>query len=127
MELPSGDSTPMRPPVLSPGTRLVRSGVLVIALLIGRGCKMVRPYFPIDEDALSTPHEYLVDAGTTQRVILALRREPSLQGFTFDLETVDGVVELHGFVDTEAQMTTAGQVAARVARVKGVENDITVR
>jgi hypothetical protein len=75
----------------------------------------------------STPREYTTDRATTAKVEKSLDRDRSLQSFDFNVETVDGTVELNGYVDRPAQSAAADRDAARIAGVTSVQNDIVIR
>jgi osmotically-inducible protein OsmY len=75
----------------------------------------------------STPREYKIDQVTTAKVETALRNDRSLSAFNFNVETVDGSVELNGYVDRAPQRAAAGRDAAGVAGVTSVQNDVVVR
>jgi osmotically-inducible protein OsmY len=54
-------------------------------------------------------------------------REPSLKSGEINIETVQGVVRLSGFVTSGDKLVTAGQMAASVQRVASVENNQQVK
>jgi osmotically-inducible protein OsmY len=63
----------------------------------------------------------------TTRVKAALVRDPDLSAIEINVETFRGVVQLSGFVDTQAEINKAGQVARAVAGVEAVQNDIALK
>ncbi|MDB6125386.1 MAG: transporter [Pedosphaera sp.] len=67
------------------------------------------------------------DATLTHRVKHALNREPIYKFPDVKVETLDGVVQLSGFVDTPEQKARAAEVAQRVEGVRQVINNITLK
>jgi osmotically-inducible protein OsmY len=66
------------------------------------------------------------DAAITAKVKTALIQEPSVSALDIDVNTYRGVVQLSGFVETEAQADRAVETATDVAGVRSVENDMRV-
>jgi hyperosmotically inducible periplasmic protein len=71
--------------------------------------------------------EYIDDATITTKVKAAILNEPGLKSMQISVETFKEVVQLSGFVDNAQSKTRAGQVAAGVAGVKSVRNDLVVK
>jgi osmotically-inducible protein OsmY len=71
--------------------------------------------------------EYVDDAAITAKVKAAILNEPGLKSLQISVETYKDVVQLSGFVDNAQSKTRAGQVAAGVAGVKSVRNDLVVK
>jgi len=67
------------------------------------------------------------DANITAEVKTQIFREPSLKSGEINIETVQGVVRLSGFVTSEDKVVTAGQMAASVQGVVSVENNLQVK
>ena len=74
-----------------------------------------------------TAGEYFGDTGVTAKVKASLVQELSLDGLQISVETMQGTVQLSGFVDTRAQKDQAGKIAAGISGVKAVQNDILVK
>jgi osmotically-inducible protein OsmY len=68
----------------------------------------------------------LSDSSLTQIVRTALESESSLDARRIDVENRDGVVALHGRVQTEDQKEKAGRIVGSVGGVKTVDNRLTV-
>jgi osmotically-inducible protein OsmY len=68
----------------------------------------------------------LTDSSLTQIVRTALQSESSLDARRIDVENRDGVVALHGRVETEEQKEKAGRIVGSVGGVKTVDNRLTV-
>ena len=75
----------------------------------------------------SSTGEYIDDSVITAKVKTALVRDDATPATAIKVETFKGVVQLSGFVDSVAQKTQAGVVAAKIDGVKKVANDITVK
>jgi hyperosmotically inducible protein len=73
------------------------------------------------------PGEYVDDAAITTKVKSALIANPVAQAHQIEVETFRGVVQLSGFVDSAKERETAQMVAAHVAGVKSVHNNLEVR
>jgi osmotically-inducible protein OsmY len=68
----------------------------------------------------------LSDTSLTQIVRTALESESSLDARRIDVENRDGVVALHGRVQTEEQKEKAGRIVGSVGGVKTVDNRLTI-
>ena len=66
------------------------------------------------------------DSVITTKVKSALRGDDAVKSFAVSVETVKGLVQLSGFVDTSAQKSAAGFDAFTVSGVKDVKNNIVV-
>lgn len=82
----------------------------------------------------STTREAVRDADSrredillTARVKGALITDSVTRGHDIDIETFQGIIQLSGFVDSDAQRTRAAEVAAAVSGVVEVRNAIQVR
>ena len=71
--------------------------------------------------------EYGHDTGITTSVKSAIAAERSLHMFQISVETLKDVVQLSGFVGTQAEKRKAGEIAANVEGVKSVKNNLIVR
>ncbi len=67
------------------------------------------------------------DSVITTKVKSALLADASVKGMDPKVETHQGVVQLSGFVDSQAQLDRAVQIARGVQGVKDVENKMTVK
>ena len=71
--------------------------------------------------------QYVDDATITTKVKSAVLAEPGLHELQISVETYKDVVQLSGFVDTSEVKDKAGTVAANVAGVKSVRNNLIVK
>lgn len=74
-----------------------------------------------------TAGQYVDDSTITAKVKAAVLDEPSLKVFQIGVETYKGVVQLSGFVDSEASVKRAGEVAGKIEGVKSVKNNLAVK
>jgi len=71
--------------------------------------------------------EYLDDGVVTTKVKAAIFNEPSLKSSEIKVETFKGVVQLSGFVSTQADVDKAVEVVSRVKGVTSIKNDMVVK
>jgi osmotically-inducible protein OsmY len=71
--------------------------------------------------------EYLDDTVITTKVKAAIFNEPSLKVSEINVETFKGIVQLSGFVNSQADINKAAAVARGVQGVKSVRNDMRVK
>ena len=71
--------------------------------------------------------EYVDDSVITSKVKAAIFNDPNLKVNEINVETFKGVVQLSGFVRSQADINKAVQVARGVAGVKSVKNDMRVK
>ncbi|HYL33083.1 MAG TPA: BON domain-containing protein [Stellaceae bacterium] len=74
-----------------------------------------------------TAGQYVDDATISTKVRTQLVQAQSLKAFDIHVETMQGTVQLSGFVDTRAQKDQAGKIAQGVTGVVGVQNNILVK
>ncbi len=101
--------------------RKVLSALAVTAILTGglAACSAI--------EGRQTAGEYLDDSAITAKVKSQIVGEPSLSAMQINVETMQGVVQLSGFVDQASDKTLASRVAAGVDGVRSVKNNIVVR
>jgi hyperosmotically inducible protein len=71
--------------------------------------------------------EYVDDSVLTTKVKAAIFNEPTLKSMEVNVETFKGVVQLSGFVSSQAAENKAVEVARTVHGVKSVKNDMRVK
>jgi len=92
---------------------------LAVSLVTAAGCS-------------STPKqegtgEYIDDSVITTKVKAAILDEPTLKVAEINVETFKGVVQLSGFVSSQAAANKAVEVARGVRGVKSVKNDMRIK
>lgn len=73
------------------------------------------------------PGEYFDDAVITTKVKTAILEEPSLKSMEITVETFKGVVQLSGFVRSQANIDVAVLAAKNVEGVSEVKNDMRLK
>lgn len=71
--------------------------------------------------------EYVDDSVITTKVKTAILNEPSLKVLQINVETFKGTVQLSGFVNSQANINRAVEVARGVPGVTSVRNDMRLR
>jgi len=71
--------------------------------------------------------EYLDDSVITTKVKSLLAADDLLKSFQISVETNKGIVQLSGFVDSQAAVDKAGEIARNVKGVASVKNDLSVK
>jgi hyperosmotically inducible protein len=74
-----------------------------------------------------TAGEYIDDTVVTTRVKAAIFDDAELRVNEIKVETFDGVVQLSGFVSSQANINRAGQLVRGINGVKSVKNDMIVK
>jgi len=70
---------------------------------------------------------YVDDSVITTKVKAAIFNEPTLKSAEINVETFKGVVQLSGFVSSQANVNKAAEVARGVGGVTGVRNDMRLK
>ena len=71
--------------------------------------------------------QYVDDTTLTTKVKTAIFEQPTLKSAEINVETFKGVVQLSGFVGSQASADSAVMVAKNVHGVKSVKNDMRVK
>jgi len=71
--------------------------------------------------------EYVDDTVITSKVKTALLSDSGLKSFNIGVETFKDTVQLSGFVNSEQVKARAGEVAAGIAGVRSVRNNLIVK
>lgn len=71
--------------------------------------------------------EYIDDSVITTKVKAAVLNEPTLKSAEINVETFKGVVQLSGFVNSEADIAKAASIARGVKGVTSVKNDMRLK
>jgi osmotically-inducible protein OsmY len=93
------------------------AGVLLMAMTLG--CASTRTQ--------EGTGEYVDDTVITSKVKAAILNEPTLKSAEINVETFKGVVQLSGFVSSQAAENKAVEVARTVGGVKSVKNDMRLK
>jgi osmotically-inducible protein OsmY len=71
--------------------------------------------------------EYIDDSVITAKVKAAIFNEPTLKSAEINVETFKGVVQLGGFVGSQADINKAVEIARGVKGVTSVKNDMRLK
>ncbi len=71
--------------------------------------------------------DYVSDSTITTKVKAAILNEPTLKVAEINVETFKGVVQLSGFVSSQANMVKAVEVTRRVNGVQSVRDDMRLK
>lgn len=71
--------------------------------------------------------EYVDDTIITTKVKAAILKDPALKAREINVETFKGVVQLSGFVNSQADINKATEVARGIKGVTSVKNDIRLK
>ena len=93
--------------------------VLPILLASALGCSSTR--------TREGTGEYIDDSIITTKVKTAIFNEPTLKVNEINVETFKGVVQLSGFVSSQANMIKAVEVTRGVNGVKSVKDDMRLK
>jgi osmotically-inducible protein OsmY len=99
--------------------------VLFAAALLGGGFITLAGCAPTE--TRSGTGEYIDDTVITAKVKAAIMNDPELKVTEINVETFRGVVQLSGFVSTNAQIQHAVTVAQNVSGVTSVKNDMRLK
>jgi osmotically-inducible protein OsmY len=96
------------------------AAVLMLVLFIA-GCATDELQKPCTGDAC------VADADITHAIETSIREHQELTDWTIQVQTINGVVYLHGLVDTGLQRDVVESIARETRGVQGVENSIELR
>lgn len=71
--------------------------------------------------------EYIDDTVITTKVKAKILDEPGLKSAEINVETFKGIVQLSGFVSSQANINRAAELARSVKGVTSVKNDMRVK
>jgi osmotically-inducible protein OsmY len=99
--------------------RLFSATLLALSLMTAAGCASTAKH--------EGTGEYVDDSVITTKVKAVLFDEPNLRSGQINVETFKGVVQLSGFVSTQADINRAVQVTRSVKGVESVKNDMRLK
>ena len=100
-------------------TKSIATGLFVASLFAVAGCAST----PTKEGT----GEYVDDALVTTQVKASIINEPTLKSTEINVETFKGVVQLSGFISSEADAMRAVEVTRGVKGVMSVKNDMRIK
>lgn len=99
--------------------RLFSATFLALSLMTAAGCASTAKH--------EGTGEYIDDSVITTKVKAMLFDEPNLRSGQINVETFKGVVQLSGFVSTQADINRAVEIARSVKGVESVKNDMRLK
>lgn len=99
--------------------KYVGAAVMAVTLLAVVGCESTAKQ--------EGTGEYMDDSVITAKVKTAIFNDPMLKVAEINVETFKGVVQLSGFVSSQAAANRAVDVARTVGGVKSVKNDMRIK
>jgi len=96
--------------------KYVSALVMALTLLFFLGC--------VSTSTQESTGEYIDDSVITANVKAAIFNDPTLKSAEINVETYKGVVQLSGFVNSQADINKAAAIASGIAGVKSVKNDM---
>jgi osmotically-inducible protein OsmY len=100
-------------------TKIFSATLLALSLMTAAGCASTAKH--------EGTGEYVDDSVVTTKVKAMLFDEPNLRSGQINVETFKGVVQLSGFVSTQADINRAVQIARSVKGVTSVKNDMRLK
>jgi osmotically-inducible protein OsmY len=100
-------------------TKYLSAAVLAVTLVSAVGCSSTRTQ--------ESTGEYSDDVMITSKVKAAILGEATLKSAEINVETFKGVVQLSGFVSSQAAINKAVEVTRAVSGVKSVKNDMRIK
>ena len=92
---------------------------LALTLMAAAGCASTQKH--------EGTGEYVDDSVITTKIKAQLLNEPNLSSAQINVETFKGVVQLSGFVSSQADIDRAVEIARGVTGVKSVKNAMRLR
>lgn len=80
-----------------------------------------------DSTSRSDQSSVVDDSMITARVKGRMIQDPTVSAMRINVETKNGVVQISGFANSEAEKARASSIASSVPEVRQVQNDIVVR
>lgn len=97
----------------------ISAAMAAIALITMVGCAAT--------PAHESTGQYVDDSVITTKTKAAIFNEPTLKSAEINVETFKGAVQLTGFVNSQADVNRAVEVAKGVNGVKSVKNDMRLK
>lgn len=74
-----------------------------------------------------SPGDYIHDSSITTKIKTALIRDPEVHAMDIHVQTMNGKVQLTGYAASQKEIDHAAELAATVAGVDSVKNDIQLK
>ncbi|MGZ8158766.1 MAG: BON domain-containing protein [Methylobacter sp.] len=99
--------------------RFFAAFIMALTLLTAAGCASTQKQ--------EGTGEYVDDSVVTSKVKAAIFNEPTLSSAEINVETFKGVVQLSGFVNSQADINKAVEIARSVTGVSSVKNAMRLK
>jgi hyperosmotically inducible protein len=100
-------------------SKVLSAAILAVTLVSAVGCSST--------SQKEGTGEYIDDSVITTKVKTAIFNESTLKSAEINVETFKGVVQLSGFVSSQADINKAVELARGVSGVTSVKNDMRVK
>lgn len=100
-------------------SKYLSAAFLALTLLTAVGCAST--------SKSESTGEYVDDVMITSKVKAAILGEPTLKSAEINVETFKGIVQLSGFVSSQAAASKAVELARSVKGVSSVKNDMRIK
>jgi hyperosmotically inducible protein len=105
--------------IMNSASKYLSAAFLAATLITAVGCSSTRTQ--------ESTGEYSDDVAITAKVKAAILGESTLKSAEINVETFKGVVQLSGFVSSQAAINKAVEVTRAVSGVKSVKNDMRIK
>lgn len=102
---------------------LILAGILTSAL----GCTSMTSQDKSSAPSGESTGQYVDDTIITTKVKAAVLQEPMLKSYEINVETYKGVVQLSGFVSSQADINKAVEITRTIKGVTSVKNNMLVK
>lgn len=102
---------------------IILAGVLTTAF----GCTSMNSQDKSSTTSRESTGQYIDETIITAKVKAAVLREPMLKSYEINVETYKGVVQLSGFVSSQAEINKAVEITRAIKGVSSVKNDMLVK
>ncbi len=107
--------------------KYIATTILAMSLAATLGCATTSSKDGASASKQESAGEYIDDSVITTKVKAAVLNEPTLKSFEINVETYKGVVQLSGFVSSQANIEKAVEVTRNVKGVTAVKNDMRLK
>jgi osmotically-inducible protein OsmY len=115
-------------------TKFISAITLAAMFIAMQGCASTTSKEPVaatekasTSSSKESAGEYLDDSVITTRVKAAVFNEPTLKSSEINVETFKGVVQLSGFVNSQADINKAVEITRSIKGVVSVQNDMQLK
>jgi hyperosmotically inducible protein len=112
-------SISFRESIMNQASKYLSAAILAVTLVSAVGCAST--------STSSGTGEYIDDSVITTKVKTAIFNEATLKSAEINVETFKGVVQMSGFVNSQADINKAVELARGVSGVTSVKNDMRVK